>query len=148
MTERLKQNNQRTLEQDRATYAWNCVSDVKDSAFAGEYGSLARSAAADIRDNGFGPTLAFWYAKGYEKGDVKDGENQHAQLLHDVDEWVLKRLEEDGDIDAEDRENGLLKWITEKATSDQYRRARSEAIALLVWIKRFAEAELGTTESL
>jgi CRISPR-associated protein Cmr5 len=36
----------------------------------------------------------------------------------------------------------LLEWIVNPNTgSDRYRQATAEAIAFLVWVKRFAEAE-------
>jgi len=36
----------------------------------------------------------------------------------------------------------LLEWIIKTATTEEYRRATSEAISFLIWLKRFAEAEL------
>jgi len=36
----------------------------------------------------------------------------------------------------------LLDWVVNNATSQQYRLATTEALALLQWLKRFAEAEL------
>jgi CRISPR-associated protein Cmr5 len=37
----------------------------------------------------------------------------------------------------------LLEWVVKDASTDQYRRATTEAIAFLSWVKRFSEAELG-----
>jgi len=146
-------SHQRNLEQERASHAWSCVVNVRDNgknkknkSYAGEYGSLARSAGADILTNGLGPTLAFWNAKGYEKGAIKDGGNQHAQLLQDVSNWVMGQLKKHpnlaNDLDGLD----LLDWVINKAKTDGYRRATTESIAFLAWVKRFAEAELGDSE--
>lgn len=84
-----------------------------------------------------GQTLAFWRAKGYDKGRPKDsGANAHAQLLRHVSEWIH------GQVKLGDSKE-VLEWIAKEASTDQYRRATAEAIAFLSWVKRFAEAELG-----
>jgi CRISPR-associated protein Cmr5 len=119
----------RTLEQERAKAAWDKVATVKGKPWAGKYGQLARSAAADIQANGLGQTLAFWRAK---------GEEQHKALLAHVSEWVGRRLNLSG--------GDLLQWVVHTADSDGYRRATAEAISFLVWLRRFAEAELPREE--
>jgi len=126
-------SRQRSLEQQRAAKAWECVSSVKTSNYASKYGSLARSAPADIQANGLGQTLAFWRAKGYQKG--KPGNNEHSRLLLDVSEWVGGRLNVG-------EKNELLEWICKDADVSGFRHATTEAIAFLSWVKRFAEAEL------
>ena len=118
-------SRRRSLEQERAKAAWERVSAVKGQPYAGKYGQLARSAAADIQANGLGQTLAFWSAK---------GEDHHRALLSHVSQWVQGQIGlSDGD---------LLQWIINTADTDGYRRATAEAIAFLIWLKRFAEAEL------
>jgi len=47
--------------------------------------------------------------------------------------WIGRKVNEDGDF---------LVWLVNDATSQQYRLATMEALALLQWLKRFAEAEL------
>lgn len=115
---------QRTIEQKRAERAWRDVKSVQEKQK--EYLALTQSAPADIQVNGLAQTLAFWKAKG----------EPHHQVLYDhVSKWVMKQL---GHSDQD-----LLAWIADSNTgSDQYRQAMVEAMAFLVWIKRFAEAEL------
>jgi CRISPR-associated protein Cmr5 len=123
--------NPRTLEQQRAAAAWNCVRTVKDQGFEGfekEYSALARGAPADIQRNGLGQTLAFWRAKG-------KGSRANAQLFTHVSEWVVGQLRITG-------HDHLLTWVMQSATTEQYRHATVEAMAFLAWLKRFAEAEL------
>lgn len=118
-------SRQRSLEQERAKRAWECVTAAKPQNHAGKYGQLARSAPADIQANGLGQMLAFWKAK---------GEAHHRALFDDVSQWVKAQLNfSDGD---------LLQWVINTADTDGYRRATAEAIAFLAWLKRFAEAEL------
>lgn len=131
-------SGQPSLEQRRANYAWQRIDEVKKKGFAKEYGQLARSAPTMILSNGLGQTLAFWKAKGYKNGQPKDnGANPHARLLEHVSAWVLPQLKVPNN-------NDLLVWVMNgSTTTDGYRRATAEAMALLTWLKRFAEAELG-----
>ncbi len=129
---------QRTLEQRRASKAWECVRDAKATNFGKEYGQLCRKAPADIQINGLGQTLAFWRAKGSENGQPKEkGNNAYWRLYTHLSQWVLAELR----IRSQ---QALMDWITDQGTGvDDYRRATSEALAFLIWMKRFAEAELG-----
>jgi CRISPR-associated protein Cmr5 len=135
-------SQQLSLEQKRAEAAWDAIEQVKQrndrldekKKYAKEYSSLARSAPADIQANGLGQTLAFWRAKGYERGQPKP-DNAQAELFGHVANWLRKqKILPDG--------NDPVQWICKDATTDQYRRASAEAIAFLIWLKRFAEAEL------
>lgn len=126
-------SQQRSLEQERAAQAWECVNEAKQKTYAREYGALARGAPADVQANGLGQTLAFWRAKGYEHGKPK--QNEHYGLFEDASGWLRRRLSLAGQQD-------VVEWIATKAKTDEYRRATAEAIAFLVWVKRFAEAEL------
>lgn len=131
-------STRQTTEQKRARRAMDCVSQVKaiGGDTAREYSSLASSAPAYIQSNGLGQALAFWRSKGWEKGKPKD--NGHAWLYSHISQWVCKRMGWDEGAKPE----GLLGWLVEKSTDD-YRRATAETQAFLVWLKRFAEAELG-----
>jgi len=118
----------RTLEQERAKHAWDCVQEVKDKPFAGNYRTIAVKVPSLIVTNGLGQTLAFLKAKG--KGEPG---NEHEVLYRHLTDWVGRKVHADGD---------LLSWLVNTATSQQYRLATMEALALLQWLKRFAEAEL------
>jgi len=114
---------QRTKEQERASFAWGRVKAVTENQK--EFKSLAQNAPADIQANGLAQTLAFWKAK---------GESHHEALYQALSEWVMKEMGQPS--------RDILEWITDPATgSDSYRRATAEALAFLVWVKRFAEAE-------
>lgn len=116
-------SRRRSLEQERAAKAWDCVRSV--TGRKKEYVSLARGAPADIQANGLGQTLAFWKAK---------KEPEHRQVYAAVSQWIQERLNL-GDRD-------LLEWVIKDANTNDYRRATAEAMAFLTWLKRFAEAEL------
>jgi CRISPR-associated protein Cmr5 len=117
-------SKRQTQEQRRAKQAWNNVHDeVKGKSFAGEYKALVSSAPADIQTNGLGQTVAFWRSK---------GDSQHKTLYRHLSNWVMQEMSEQGD---------LMRWITQ-TDSRRYRQATVEALAFLVWLKRFAQAEL------
>jgi CRISPR-associated protein Cmr5 len=122
------QSVMRALEQERAKHAWECINEVKDKNFAGNYRTIAVKAPSLILTNGLGQTLAFLKAKG--KNDPSD---QHEVLYQHISDWLKQQLKLNDD---------LLEWIVSKATSQQYRLATMEALALLQWLKRFAEAVL------
>lgn len=119
---------QQTIEQKRAKAAWDNVLTVKGQGHKKEYLSLVRSASADVLTNGLGQTLAFLKAK---------GKGEHKALLEHLSRWVCPQMGWAQDDD-------LLRKLTEPAAgSDVYRWAMAETLAYLVWLKRFAEAELG-----
>lgn len=133
-------SNQRNLEQERASVAWEYVTkEVKKlpEKVQKEYASLAKKAPADIQSNGLGQTMAFWRAKGYENGREKDNkENAHYQLSEHVRKWLgnTKSLGLQTD--------NFVAWVIAQEDVKLYRRATAETIAFLIWLKRFAESEL------
>ncbi len=125
---------QRLMEQERAKAAWACVKEMlHDPTKAAGYGRAARSAPADIQVNGLGQTLAFWKARA-----KKSSTAYYEDLLRHLSAWLHSR--------PGLNEGDLLDWVINTATTDQYRRATAEASAFLVWVKRFAEAEIGVDE--
>lgn len=115
---------QQTKEQERAEKAWNCVVSIKDKTYADEYGSVVKKVPMLILTNGLGQTLAFLKAKGKNKDD------EHEAVFSHLSEWVTKEMGWSKDLLTEIRERN----------SHDYRRATTEAIAFIGWLKRFAEA--------
>lgn len=118
----------RTVEQERANHAWQCVNGVKDKPFAKEYRTIAIKMPSLILTNGLGQALAFLKAKGKE-----DSSDEHEVLYQHINEWFMGHQSINGDF---------LDWIVKEASSQKYRLATMEALALLQWFKRFAEAVL------
>jgi len=115
---------QQTLQQERAASAWKAVESVPKDEH-GKYGSLVRGLPALIQTDGLGQTLAFLRAKGQDKV------NAHQIAYNQISQWVTGQL---GTKEA------LLDFILRTDTAT-YRRATTEALAYLQWIKRFAEAK-------
>jgi len=129
---------QKTLEQERAQRAWECVQEVtsKPQELKKKYGSLARKVPMLVLTNGLGQTLAFLKAKG--KNDPAD---EHTVLFRHLSSWVLSQV----DPSAAASNGDLLRWVLQN-DSAAYRRATMEALAFLTWLERFAEAELPTED--
>jgi CRISPR-associated protein Cmr5 len=132
----MSQSRRRTVEQDRAKYAAECVNEAKRNG-GKEYSSYSRRAGALIQTQGLGQALAFWYSKGWDKGRPKQGD-AYALLYQHMSSWLNQQLRTNKDI---------LQWITQDASTEDYRRATAEAQAFLIWLKRFAEAELGDDDN-
>jgi CRISPR-associated protein Cmr5 len=60
----------------------------------------------------------------------------HQKLLAHVKDW----LNDPNSLHL--GKSNLVEWVSKEAQVEDYRRATAEAIAFLVWVKRFAEAEL------
>ncbi len=123
-------SRQRSLEQQRAAAAWQCVQSAKGKSWSRDYSQLAKSLPAMVQVNGLGQALAFLRSK------RKEGSNEHARLAADVSRWVSQQL-------LGSARDDLIPWIIGQASSAEYRRATAEALAFLNWLRRFAEAELG-----
>lgn len=112
----------RSLDQERAAFAWKKVQDPSK-----DFINLASGAPALIMSNGLMQTLAFYKDKGKE---------HHIKLLDAIIEWVGKREFEGIKTFSE-----LLERLhSEKTTSDSYMRATEEALGILRWIRQFAKA--------
>jgi len=129
---------QQTKEQERAAAAWNAVDNVPEQ-FKKQYGTVIKKLPMLILTNGLGASLAFLLAKGTPKrGDQPSNENRAHKTAYDhLSAWVMSQLQPNSD---------LMEWVRTKNSTD-YRRATTETLAYLNWLKRFAEAQgLGEEE--
>ena len=134
-------SHQQRLEKARADFAWKCILKIKGlekKKIEEKYSSLVRGAPADIQINGLGQSASFWRAKGYERGNpgTKDEQVAHASVLEHITEWL--QIAKHVQLNSQN----LVEWISGTEDTNQYRLVTSETIALLAWLKRFAEAEL------
>lgn len=110
-----------TLEQERAKKAWEQVSKVAGNK---EYLSAVRGAPALILSCGLGQTIAFYCSKGGAQKTLGDH----------LAEWLLRN--------AQSQSKSAEALLNEIMNNDsaRYRQLTSEAMAYLVWLKRFADA--------
>jgi len=128
----------RTMAQKRAEYALEKVLAVEDKK---DFQSFSAGAPAMILQNGFGQTLAFWLAKGTKDGKIKVSD-KHIVLFDMVSDWLsLKREDINNDFLKTKERTSVIKELT-TMNQRQYLSAQNETLALLEWIKRFANADL------
>jgi len=131
-----------TFDQRRARHAWTSITGLAQrdgdkrlyGAPAKEYAQEARKLTSRIRAAGLGPALAFILAK------AKDKKPNLTDLHEHLTDWVIRQR----GIPAR-KADSLLQSVIE-GDSTFLRRATEEALAYLVWLNRFAEAE-GLTEA-
>lgn len=129
----------RTLEQDRANYAWNCIRKIKDlqkEEIEKKYKSFVKKSSALLLTNGLGNTLAFYQSK----FGGSSSEAQAYKLLYEhIDGW----LKNQNLIDQH-----VVQWIIAENTSSlEVIKATKETLAFINWLKKFADAELKGDET-
>jgi CRISPR-associated protein Cmr5 len=109
----------RTLGQKRAEFALDKVTNISFSA----------GAPSMILQNGFGQATAFWISK-------SKGKDEHMAMFNIVKEWLCQNNFASGQNKTD--------FIRNISQMDQtkYLTAQKETLALLEWVKRFANAGL------
>lgn len=126
------------LDKKRARVAWDVVKDVKGDTFHGvkikEYAQAAQGLPVDIMSNGLLQALAFYWQEGKGK--------EHRRLLADqISDWLTAKGEKGCGIDWGALTDKPLVERLLQSGEQTYRRATEEALALIVWIKRFSKLE-------
>jgi len=121
----------RTLGQERAQYCLQKLEKLRcDRA---EFKPLTAGLPAMILQNGFGQTLAFLISK--EKNKEQKGD-KYRTAFDIITEWLIKRK-----LIRQEQPYDILKQISEMEQS-KYLQAQKETLAMLEWLKRYANAEL------
>jgi len=143
----------RSLEQERAKFAYEKVKEVKQEKnpdVQKKYSSYVKSAPILILTNSLGQALAFYLSKLEALPDVdyksispqnfkKAEEKAYAYLYTHIAEWLA------GERKLTDGKDPLKYYM--EATGTEAMVLTDEAIALLNWLKRFADAMLEKEES-
>lgn len=121
----------RSLEQERAKFAWERIAEVKqlDGGKQKDYRSYVRRLPSIILMSGLSNALAFYKSK---KG-------MHLEVYKHLNKWFHS---EACPMAEEVEKEDLLTWLIEEADSLQAFRATEETLFLLGWLKKFAESEL------
>lgn len=126
----------RTLGQKRAAFALDEVLNNRCNN-AKEFKTFCAGAPSVILQNGFGQALAFWYAKGKDKS-----EDKHHVLLNIIMRWLCLK---NGDVQNAFQACGNIQDMVRTLSGmdqKQYLAAQKETLALLEWVKRYANALL------
>ena len=113
-------------EQERAKFALERVNEAKTLNIRDKYKTQLIKLPARLQMNGLGQTVAFYLSEGTGSPEVK------------ICEWLQDWLRPDHSR-IYPANKSLIEAITQ-GTPDEYRRASAEVRALVVWLKRFAEA--------
>lgn len=157
----------RTLEQERAKFAFDAISEVKNDKpkIQEKYSSYVKSAPALILTNGLLATLAFYLSKIKLKLDTdyhfvkselekhkrneqnvfenKEERIAYAYLYCHISEWLAQKSNGGRGLT-----NGKdpSKFIRKDADVSKLMQLTQETILLLNWMKRFADAMLEKEE--
>lgn len=121
-----------TLGQKRSAFALEKVSQVT----AEKFDKLVSGLPAMILQNGLGQTLAFLLSKATKQGRLQKN-SSHYEAYVIMASWQtklgrLKKMESPGDV---------IKELSGMPQSD-YLEMQIETLALLEWVKRYANADL------
>lgn len=127
----------KSLDMQRAEHALQAVETLKGEDI-GHYVSYVRALPANILQNGLGQSMATLLSASRGKQD-----SPHQRLYSQIQGWLCrKHVDAPYAADKPD----LIRSIT--GGGDQaYLYAHAEALAYLVWLKKFAVAFLGEPES-
>lgn len=132
---------QQLIEQARAAYAlkWLELAQQQSGIKKPELKSYVRRLPGMIQMNGFGQAMAFYYSQSQSDRPQKEAYRQIYEL---VNNWLCTQAPHHQQSSSPvygDGKNGLMAAIT---SHDQqlYRQAQAETLALLRWVKKFAEA--------
>lgn len=118
----------RTLGQKRAAFALEKILEISQKD---KFKPFSAGAPSMILQNGFGQALAFWISKGKGKN-----ESEHMTMFNIVKEWLCQNNLAKG--------QNISDFIGDIAGMEQseYLTAQKETLALLEWVKRYANAGL------
>ncbi len=116
----------KTIEQERAAHALQHIERIKDNK---DFVPLANGFATMIHTNGLGQAIAFIKGK-------KD--SQYQEMANILSDWLCGKGRPFENFPPEK----ILDAITE-SDMQTYLQAQAEAMAYLLWVKKFAKALIG-----
>lgn len=120
-----------TMDQIRAQYAWERLGQGR-RAGSREYRNLAKGMPALVMTNGLLQALAFLKSK---------GRPEHDWLFQDIVDWLAHSGV--GVLAGAGCDWGQATESLTALDPAEYRRATEEALAILKWIRQFADARGG-----
>ncbi|MTI96662.1 MAG: type III-B CRISPR module-associated protein Cmr5 [Firmicutes bacterium] len=124
---------ERSAEQNRAKFALDQIKkyqETKDSSWQSNYQSYVKSLPATILMCGLGQAMASLMSK--DDGNLASA---HGRLYADMQQWLC------GQEGTFPGQKNLMDALA-GSDMDTYLRAQAEALAVLVWLKKFATAFL------
>ncbi len=126
-----QETNRTGLEQGRAAQAYQYAVEGSKLSKNKEYKSYVKKMPMLIKTNGLGAAVAFAFAKGSKNGIAQTNE-PWGLIYNQLEKWLTSKGEKI-------QNNQLAQYLT-KTSSASYRSMTIEVLALLNWMKRFADA--------
>jgi len=133
-----------TLGQERAAFSLqelrNALQGPGDAKkkLRDEFPSFSAGLPAMILQNGFGQTLAFLLAKATDSNGHRFKRDDKQYVAYSIiTSWLRRQGHLQGDGEAD-----VIAYISREMTQADYLQAQRETLALLEWVKRFANAAL------
>ncbi len=123
-----------TLAQKRSAYALDQVIQLENQGIP-KFDKLASSLPAMILQNGFGQTLAFLLSKA-TKNSKLDDKTPHFQAFKIITQWHVNQ----GKLTKNDPPAAMT--VISEMPQSEYLHMQEETLALLEWVKRYANADL------
>ncbi len=151
-----KETTVNKLEKGRAEFAYKCAEEgkkiIRKTQIDGEwyeddkYNSYIKKISSMILSSGLGQTLAFVISKRqkqkkkdretYNPGTPENPKNAYDLIYKQLTEYM--KSENTTRIRMPQEQNNLIEWVI-SCDSLTYRYITQEILALLTWLKRFAE---------
>lgn len=119
------------LEQGRAAKAYEYVQGGAKLSKSKEYKSYLKKLPMLIKTNGLGAAIAFAFSKG-SKSEKPNYNEPWGLIYHQIEDWIKHKQM----LSLET--NQLANALT-KVESSTYRAVTNEVLALLNWMRRFAD---------
>ncbi len=121
-----------TLDQQRAAFAWRAVTDAKKTMREfKDFKNLAKGAPALIMGNGLMPALAFYESRAKDPAKA---------LNQAISAWLVQRFAGDAAMKPLPKRYPELMDRLLGAPSAFYMAATDETLAMLKWLRQFADA--------
>jgi len=126
-----------TLDQQRAQFAWDSVIQARKTIKEfSDYKNLAKGAPALIMGNGLMPAIAFY--------ESRKNSSPASVIGNNVLAWLVIRFKDERAFQPLPSNFNTAMERLLKADSGFYMRATDEALAMLKWLRQFADAVEGS----
>lgn len=129
-----EKSSRTTLEQGRADFAFKAATEGSKLSKASEYKAYVKKLPMYIKTNGLGAAMSFAFAKGNGKDAKADTNKAWGLIYAQIEDWLKNHWELSELNEGERLMENLLKM-----ESAEYRATTIEVLALLNWMRRFAE---------
>ena len=128
----------KTLEQERSSYAFECISKIKGKNFEKDASSLIAKLGTLILTNGLGNTLAFLFSKA-------KNHHHHLETIVIISNWLYKlegRKKEINEDNVQQKIDQIMRDFVLGVGVEKYMYYTDETLRLINWLRRFSDAML------